>query len=49
MEQYFDIFAMIQPKNDRDISALLSEAMAELRSLNGHLKQISEAPVTEPA
>lgn len=49
MKQYFNPFAMIQPQNDRDISAMLAEALAELRSINGHLEMLVEAPVDEPA
>lgn len=49
MKQYFDPFAMIHPQNDRDISAMLAEALAELRSINGYLKALAEAPVDQPA
>ena len=49
MKNYFDPFAMIRPKNDRDISAMLAEALAELRSINGHLETLVEAPLNEPA
>jgi hypothetical protein len=49
MKKYFDPFAMIRPQNDRDISAMLAEAIAELRSINGHLESLVESPVDEPA
>lgn len=49
MKNYFDPFAMIHPQNDRDINALLAEALAELRSINSHLEILAEAPVGEPA
>ena len=45
----FDTLAMIHPKNDRDIIALLAEALAELRSINGHLEAAAKAPLGEPA
>ena len=38
----FDALAMIHPKDDRDINALLAEALAELRSINGHLDAMAE-------
>lgn len=49
MKQYFDPFAMIHPQNDRDISAMLAEALAELRSINCHLEMLAKAPVNESA
>jgi len=49
MKKYFDPFAMIHPQNDRDISAMLAEALAELRLINGHLEELSQVPVDEPA
>jgi hypothetical protein len=49
MNKYFDPLAMIHPKNDRDISAMLAEALNELRSINAHLEAILELPVTEHA
>lgn len=30
----FDIYAMIKPKTDADISAMLDEALAELKNFN---------------
>lgn len=36
----FDLFAMVHPKNSRDINAMLDEALAEIRSVNGKLDQI---------
>lgn len=41
----FDTLAMIHPKNDRDISALLAEALAELRSINRHLQAVAKATI----
>ena len=49
MKKYFDPFAMIHPQNDRDISAMLAEALAELRSINTHLEALVEAPADAPA
>jgi hypothetical protein len=49
MKQYFDPFAMIRPKNDRDISAMLAEALAELRSINAHLEALVDASIQEAA
>ena len=49
MKQYFDPFAMIHPKNDRDISAMLAEALAELRSINNYLEVLAEVLIDEPA
>lgn len=50
MNKYFDPLAMIHPKNDRDISAMLDEALAELRSINGHLENLLiEANEEQPA
>lgn len=46
---YFDPFAMIHPANDREISAVLDEALAELRSINAHLKLLTESPIDEAA
>lgn len=47
---YFDPFAMIQPKDDRDMSAMLDEALAELRSINSHLTDLLiESRESEPA
>jgi hypothetical protein len=48
-ELKFDLSAMIHPKNDRDISAMLAEALAELRSINHHLEKLVEAPVEQAA
>lgn len=48
-ELKFDLYAMIHPKNDREISAMLSEALAELRSINRHLDALALAPIGEPA
>jgi hypothetical protein len=48
-ELKFDLSAMIQPKNDRDISAMLAEALAELRSINCHLEKIVEPSIEQPA
>lgn len=44
---YFDPFAMIRPQNDRDMSAMLDEALAELRSINAHLESLAKLPVDE--
>lgn len=41
-ELKFDLSAMIQPKNDRDIAAMLREALAELRLINQHFEQMSQ-------
>lgn len=41
-ELKFDLSAMIQPKNDRDIAAMLDEALAELRSINQHFDAMFE-------
>jgi hypothetical protein len=51
MKQFnFDPFAMIHPKNDRDIAAILDEALAELRSINANLDNLlAETPIGEPA
>lgn len=49
MKNYFDPLAMIHPRNDRDISAMLAEALAELRSINGHLESLAEAPIGQSA
>lgn len=49
MKQYFNSFAMIRPQNDRDISAMLSEALAELQSINSHLELLTKIPVGETA
>lgn len=38
----FDLSAMIQPKNYRDIAAMLDEALAELRSINQHFDALFE-------
>ena len=36
----FDLYAMVHPKNSRDINALLQEALAEIRSVNAQLDEI---------
>lgn len=36
----FDLFAMLHPKNDRDISAALNEAISEIRSVNATLDRL---------
>lgn len=36
----FDLDAMIHPKNDRDILAILAEAISEIRSINGRLSDV---------
>lgn len=47
---YFDPFAMIHPKNDRDIAAMLDEALAELKSINAHIGALLTEPcVSESA
>jgi hypothetical protein len=41
----FDLFAMLHPKNDRDISMALEEAISEIRSVNAALdKLLAEEP-----
>lgn len=42
MDFNFDECAMIQPKTPGDISALLAEALAELRSVNEALRLLLE-------
>lgn len=49
MKYDFDPFAMIRPQNDRDISAMLAEALAELRSINGYLEALVKAPEDQHA
>lgn len=49
MKQYFDPFAFIRPQNERDLGAMLAEALAELRLINGHLKALVDAPANELA
>lgn len=44
-ELNFDLSAMIQPRNNRDISAMLDEALEELRSINRHFDALFEANV----
>lgn len=36
----FDLYAMVHPKNDRDIRAMLREALAEIRSVNETLDKL---------
>lgn len=41
----FDLFAMLHPKNDRDIGMALEEALQEIRSVNAALdKLLTEEP-----
>ena len=47
----FDLYAMIQPKNDRDMMAILDEALSEIASVNNRLDRLlaSEPAVRHPA
>lgn len=36
----FDLFAMLHPKNARDINAALEEAISEIRSVNKALDRL---------
>lgn len=42
LNQYFDPLAMVQPKNEHDIASILDEVLAELRSVNQHLKDLNK-------
>lgn len=39
----FDPLAMIRPQCEQDISAILSEALTELRTINAHLEELQES------
>lgn len=41
----FDLTAMIRPKNNSDIAAMLREAVDELRSIGEHFDAMLEANV----
>ena len=47
----FDLFAMVHPKNTRDMEAMLLEALAEMRSVNQTLDKLlaQEACVSHSA
>ncbi len=45
----FDIYAMVEPKTESDRSALLDEALAELRSLNRTFDAIFEQSAPQGA
>lgn len=36
----FDLFAMLHPKNDRDLGMALEEALQEIRSVNAKLDRL---------
>jgi len=46
----FDTKAMVNPKTDADVLALLAEVVAELRSVNAHFKTLADkcAGMTPP-
>ena len=49
IELGFDIYAMVQPKNESDISALLDEALSELDILNTQLNNLLGSDKKEPS
>jgi hypothetical protein len=39
----FDIYAMVKPKTEADILALLAEARSELQRVNAHFKALHDS------
>ena len=49
LSNFFGPLAMVRPRNDTDVSALLAEALTELRSVNRQLASVlSGAPPSQP-